>query len=119
TKIPRFAFEKFKGAEAILSTSMKSVGEVMAIGRNFAESLQKALRGLETGLTGLDRVRSYEGADPAEIENALARPTPARLLVAAEALRQGFTVERINEIAGFDPWFLERLAELLETEEEI
>ena len=106
TKIPRFAFEKFKGAEALLSTSMKSVGEVMAIGRNFAESLQKALRGLETGLTGLDRVRELEHADPAEIERALARPTPDRLLVAAEALRQGFTVERINEIASFDPWFL-------------
>ncbi|MFL6760635.1 carbamoyl-phosphate synthase large subunit [Sphingomonas sp.] len=119
TKIPRFAFEKFKGAEALLSTSMKSVGEVMAIGRNFAESLQKALRGLETGLTGLDRVRQFEDADPAEIESALARATPDRLLVAAEALRQGFTVARINEIAGFDPWFLERLQEIVEAEEEV
>jgi carbamoyl-phosphate synthase large subunit len=119
TKIPRFAFEKFKGAEGILSTSMKSVGEVMAIGRNFAESLQKALRGLETGLTGLDRVRELENADPAAIESALARPTPDRLLVAAEALRQGFTVERINEIAGFDPWFLERLKEIVEAEENV
>jgi len=119
TKIPRFAFEKFKGADAILSTAMKSVGEVMAIGRNFAESLQKALRGLETGLTGLDRVREYENADPAEIERALARSTPDRLLVAAEALRQGFTVERINEIAGFDPWFLSRLREVVEAENEV
>jgi len=119
TKIPRFAFEKFKGAEAILSTSMKSVGEVMAIGRSFAESLQKALRGLETGLTGLDRVFAYEGADPTDIESALARATPDRLLVAAEALRQGFTVERINAIAGFDPWFLKRLAEIVEAEEEV
>ena len=119
TKIPRFAFEKFKGADALLSTSMKSVGEVMAIGRNFAESLQKALRGLETGLTGLDRVRAYEGADPAEIESALARATPDRLLVAAEALRQGFTVERINEIAGFDPWFLSRLQEIVVAEEQV
>ena len=119
TKIPRFAFEKFKGADPVLSTSMKSVGEVMAIGRNFAESLQKALRGLEIGLTGLDRVRAYEGADPAEIESALARSTPDRLLVAAEALRQGFTVERINEIAGFDPWFLERLQEIVVAEEEV
>jgi carbamoyl-phosphate synthase large subunit len=119
TKIPRFAFEKFKGAEALLSTSMKSVGEVMAIGRNFAESLQKALRGLETGLTGLDRVRQFEDADPAQIESALVRATPDRLLVAAEALRQGFTVERINEIAGFDPWFLERLQEIVEAEEEV
>ena len=119
TKIPRFAFEKFKGAEPLLSTSMKSVGEVMAIGRNFAESLQKALRGLETGLCGLDRVRTFEGADPAEIESALARATPDRLLVAAEALRQGFTVERINEIAGFDPWFLSRLQEIVQAEEEV
>jgi carbamoyl-phosphate synthase large subunit len=119
TKIPRFAFEKFKGADAILTTSMKSVGEVMAIGRSFAESLQKALRGLETGLCGLDRVRDLENADPAEIERVLARPTPDRLLVAAEALRQGFTVERINEIAGFDPWFLKRLEEIVRAEEDI
>jgi carbamoyl-phosphate synthase large subunit len=119
TKVPRFAFEKFKGADAVLTTSMKSVGEVMAIGRNFAESLQKALRGLETGLTGLDRVRELEHADPAAIESVLARPTPDRLLVAAEALRQGFTVERINEIAGFDPWFLERLEEIVQAEEEV
>ncbi|MFL5138696.1 MAG: carbamoyl-phosphate synthase large subunit, partial [Microvirga sp.] len=119
TKIPRFAFEKFKGHDAILTTSMKSVGEVMAIGRNFHESLQKALRGLETGLCGLDRVRELENADPAEIERVLARPTPDRLLVAAEALRQGFTVERINAIAHFDPWFLERLREIVEAEEEV
>jgi carbamoyl-phosphate synthase large subunit len=119
TKIPRFAFEKFKGAEPLLSTSMKSVGEVMAIGRSFAESLQKALRGLETGLTGLDRVAELEDADPAAIESALARATPDRLLVAAEALRQGFTVERINEIAGFDPWFLRRLEEVVHAEQEV
>jgi carbamoyl-phosphate synthase large subunit len=119
TKVPRFAFEKFKGAEALLSTSMKSVGEVMAIGRSFHESLQKALRGLEIGLCGLDRVRELEHADPAAIESALARPTPDRLLVAAEALRQGFTVERINAIAHFDPWFLERLKEIVEAEEQV
>src|SRR5262249_13719089 len=119
TKVPRFAFEKFKGADAILTTSMKSVGEVMAIGRSFHESLQKALRGLETGLCGLDRVRELEHADPAEIERLLARPTPDRLLVAAEALRQGFTVERIAQIAHFDPWFLERLKEIVAAEEEV
>src|SRR5690348_10050192 len=73
TKIPRFTFEKFRGTEPLLSTAMKSVGEVMAIGRSFPESLQKALRGLETGLCGLDRVRALEGADPSEIESALAR----------------------------------------------
>src|SRR5689334_3037909 len=119
TKIPRFAFEKFKGADAVLTTSMKSVGEVMAIGRSFGESLQKALRGLETGLAGLDRVRELESADPAEIESVLARPTPDRLLVAAEALRQGFTVERINEISHFDPWFLTRLEEIVRAEEQV
>ena len=119
TKIPRFAFEKFKGSPDTLSTAMKSVGEVMAIGRSFAESLQKALRGLETGLCGLDRVRELENASPQEIENALARATPDRLLVAAEALRQGFTVQRIHEIAGFDPWFLERLAEIVAAEEQV
>jgi len=98
---------------------MKSVGEVMAIGRSFAESLQKALRGLETGLCGLDRVREFDGADPAEIESALARSTPDRLLVAAEALRQGFTVERIHQIAGFDPWFLQRIEEIVRAEEDV
>ena len=119
TKIPRFAFEKFRGAESLLSTSMKSVGEVMAIGRSFAESLQKALRGLETGLSGLDRVRELETAEPEVIESALARPTPDRLLVAAEALRHGITIERINAIAGFDPWFLARLAEIVAAEEQV
>ncbi len=119
TKVPRFAFEKFKGASENLSTSMKSVGEVMAIGRSFAESLQKALRALETGLCGLDRVRGLEYASPDEMESALATATPDRLLVAAEALRHGFTVERIHAIAGFDPWFLERLAEIVAAEVEV
>jgi len=119
TKVPRFAFEKFKGASDNLSTAMKSVGEVMAIGRNFAESLQKALRGLETGLCGLDRLRDLETASEAEIENRLRRPTPDRLLVAAEALRHGFTVRRIHEVSGFDPWFIERLAEIVQAEEQV
>jgi len=119
TKIPRFAFEKFKGSSDTLSTAMKSVGEVMAIGRGFAESLQKALRALETGLSGLDRIRELEFASPDEIESALASPTPDRLLVAAEALRHGFTVERINAISGFDPWFLDRLAEIVAIEAEV
>ncbi|HEU4809771.1 MAG TPA: carbamoyl-phosphate synthase large subunit [Sphingomicrobium sp.] len=119
TKVPRFAFEKFKGAEGVLSTSMKSVGEVMAIGRSFPESLQKALRGLETGLTGLDRVRELETADETRIETELARPTPQRLLVAAEALRQGFSVERINAISGFDPWFLRQLEVIVGAEDEV
>ncbi|MFL6724532.1 MAG: carbamoyl-phosphate synthase large subunit [Sphingomicrobium sp.] len=119
TKVPRFAFEKFKGASDQLSTAMKSVGEVMAIGRSFAESLQKALRGMETGLTGLDRVPELMTATEQEIENALGRPTPHRLLVAAEALRHGFTVQRIHQISGFDPWFLERLAEIVLAEEQV
>jgi carbamoyl-phosphate synthase large subunit len=119
TKIPRFAFEKFKGSEALLSTAMKSVGEVMAIGRNIHESLQKALRGLETGLTGFDGVKALYGAPREEIEAALATPSPDRLLVAAQALREGFTVEEIHAIAKFDPWFLERIKEIVEAEEEV
>jgi carbamoyl-phosphate synthase large subunit len=117
--IPRFAFEKFKGAEPLLSTAMKSVGEVMAIGRNFHESLQKALRGLETGLSGLNFVEELQGATRAEIESALARATPDRLLVAAQALREGFTVEEVHRIAKYDPWFLERMAEIIHAEEEV
>ena len=119
TKIPRFAFEKFKGAEALLSTSMKSVGEVMAIGRTFHESLQKALRGLETGLIGLDGVRSLYGASRDEIEAALAVQSPDRLLVAAQALREGLSVAEIHAITKYDPWFLERIAEIVGAEEEI
>jgi carbamoyl-phosphate synthase large subunit len=119
TKIPRFAFEKFKESEAVLSTAMKSVGEVMAIGRNFHESLQKALRGLETGLNGLDGVRSLYGASSEDIEAALAIPSPDRLLVAAQALREGLTVAEIHAVTKFDPWFLERLKEITDEEERI
>ncbi|PCG08245.1 carbamoyl phosphate synthase large subunit [Sphingomonas ginsenosidimutans] len=119
TKIPRFAFEKFKGAQATLGTAMKSVGEVMAIGRNIHESMQKALRGLETGLSGFNQVDRLVGAPRAEIEAALASPTPDRLLVAAQALREGFTVAEVNAIARFDPWFVERLAEIVAAEAEV
>ena len=119
TKIPRFAFEKFKGAEPVLGTAMKSVGEVMAIGRNIQESMQKALRGLETGLSGFNAVDHLVGAPRAEIEAALANPTPDRLLVAAQALREGFTVAEVHAIAKFDPWFLERIAEIVAAEEEV
>ena len=117
TKIPRFAFEKFRGAEPILSTAMKSVGEVMAIGRSIHESIQKALRGLETGLSGFNFVDALKGAPRAEIEAELARPTPDRLLVAAQALREGFTVDEVHRIAKYDPWFLERIKEIVEAEE--
>src|SRR5918996_1532647 len=119
TKIPRFAFEKFKETRALLTTSMKSVGEVMAIGRSFHESLQKALRGLETGLIGLDGIKSLYGAPRAEIEEALARPTPDRLLVAAQAMREGFGVEEIHAITHYDRWFLERIREIVEIEAEV
>ena len=119
TKIPRFAFEKFKGAEPVLGTAMKSVGEVMAIGRNIHESMQKALRGLETGLSGFNQVEHLAGAPRAEIEAALAAPTPDRLLVAAQALREGFTVAEVHAIAKYDPWFLERIAEIVAAENEV
>ena len=117
TKIPRFAFEKFKGAERLLGTSMKSVGEVMAIGRNIHESLQKALRGLETGLSGFNTVDRLVGASRAVIEAALAKPTPDRLLCAAQALREGFTVAEVQAITKYDPWFLERISEIVRAEE--
>ncbi len=119
TKIPRFTFEKFKGTEPLLSTAMKSVGEVMAIGRNFHESLQKALRGLETGLIGLDGIKPLYGAPREEIEAALARPTPDRLLVAAQAMREGFSVAEIHAITHYDPWFLERVEEIVAAEDRI
>ncbi len=119
TKIPRFAFEKFKGASSTLGTAMKSVGEVMAIGRNIHESMQKALRGLETGLSGFNQVDHLVGAPRAEIEAALAVATPDRLLVAAQALREGFTVAEVHAIAKYDPWFLERLAEIIAAEAEV
>ena len=119
TKIPRFAFEKFKGAEPLLGTAMKSVGEVMAIGRNIHESMQKALRGLETGLCGFNDVDHLAGAPKDDIVAALAQPTPDRLLVAAQALREGLTVAEIHNIAKFDPWFLERIKEIVEAEAQV
>ncbi|MGL5839903.1 MAG: carbamoyl-phosphate synthase large subunit [Sphingorhabdus sp.] len=119
TKIPRFAFEKFKGSEAILSTAMKSVGEVMAIGRNIHESMQKALRGLETGLVGFNYVDELKGASKDELAAALTRATPERLLVAAQALREGMSVADVHQYSKFDPWFLQRLAEIIAAEEEV
>jgi carbamoyl-phosphate synthase large subunit len=116
TKIPRFAFEKFKGAEPLLSTAMKSVGEVMAIGRNFKESMQKALRGLETGLDGFNRVLALEGAGHDEITAALSRQTPDRVLIIAQAFREGFSLEEIQAITHFDPWFLRQFAEIIAEE---
>jgi carbamoyl-phosphate synthase large subunit len=119
TKIPRFAFEKFKGAEPLLSTAMKSVGEVMAIGRNIHESMQKALRGLETGLSGFNYIDALRGASKDELSAELSRATPDRLLVAAQALREGMSVAEIHAIAKFDPWFLERLQEIIDAENDV
>ena len=119
TKIPRFAFEKFPGAEKNLSTAMKSVGEAMAIGRNFAESLQKALRSLETGLCGLDPIDVAgldEGDDLNAFRAALAATTPDRLRVAAQAIRHNLPVEQIRAITQYDPWFLDRLYEIIDAE---
>jgi carbamoyl-phosphate synthase large subunit len=119
TKIPRFAFEKFKGAEPLLHTAMKSVGEVMAIGRNIHESMQKALRGLETGLSGFNYIDALKGASKDELSAELSRATPDRLLVAAQALREGMSVAEIHAIAKFDPWFLERLEEIIAAENDV
>jgi carbamoyl-phosphate synthase large subunit len=120
TKIPRFAFEKFPGATPYLTTQMKSVGEVMAIGRTFAESLQKALRGLETGLTGLDEI-DVAGADEAEgghaaILRALGVPTPDRLRLIAQAFRHGLTVEAVGAACAYEPWFLRQIEALVAEE---
>ena len=114
TKIPRFAFEKFPGAEPLLTTAMKSVGEAMAIGRTFAESLQKALRSLETGLTGLDEIEL--GTDPAAIQAALSKATPDRLRQTAQAMRHGFPLDEIQRLTGYDPWFLGEIETILATE---
>ncbi|MGN6305192.1 MAG: carbamoyl-phosphate synthase large subunit [Mesorhizobium sp.] len=122
TKIPRFAFEKFPGAEPVLTTAMKSVGEVMAIGRTFQESLQKALRGLETGLTGLDEIEipGMEGGDDKNaIRAALGTPTPDRLRMVAQAIRLGTSLEDVHAMCKIDPWFLEQIAGIVATEARI
>jgi carbamoyl-phosphate synthase large subunit len=119
TKIPRFAFEKFPGAEPLLGTAMKSVGEAMAIGRTFQESLQKALRSMETGLTGLNEVKVPhlgEGDDKNAIRAALGRPTPDRILVIAHALRLGVSHEEIHAACAYDPWFIEQLQMIVDAE---
>ncbi|MDE2356925.1 MAG: carbamoyl-phosphate synthase large subunit, partial [Alphaproteobacteria bacterium] len=121
TKIPRFAFEKFPGADATLTTQMKSVGEVMAIGRSFAESLQKALRGLETGLGGLDEIAIAEanGDLEAAVIRKLGEPTPDRLRVIAQAFRHGLSVEQIHGACAYDPWFLRQIEALVAEESRI
>ncbi len=125
TKIPRFAFEKYPGAEPHLTTSMKSVGEVMAMGRTFKESVQKALRGLETGLTGFDEI-AIPGADSADegqvkaaVRRALGQPTPDRLRVIAQAFRHGLSVAEIEAACSYEPWFLRQIEEIVQAEREI
>ncbi len=123
TKIPRFTFEKFPGADALLSTAMKSVGEAMSIGRTFQESLQKGLCSLETGLNGLNEV-TIEGVDSENpdtdvIVAALSKPTPERLLVIAQAFRHGLSVARIQQACKYEPWFLEQIKGIVQAEEEL
>ena len=125
TKIPRFTFEKFPGTAPLLNTSMKSVGEAMAIGRCFNESMQKALRSTETGLTGLSEVEipgaiGPDGAiDRDMIFTELAKPKPDRILHIAQAMRHGLSIEEIHAATMFDPWFLDRIAELVAVEQRL
>jgi carbamoyl-phosphate synthase large subunit len=122
TKIPKFTFEKFKGAESVLSSSMKSVGEVMAIGRCFAESLQKALRSMEANLTGLDEVRiNCEDLDERKklIKARLKIAEPNRILLIAQAFREGISLDEIKIASGFEPWFLEQIQNLINVEKQI
>jgi len=119
TKIPRFTFEKFPGSEAKLSTSMKSVGEAMAVGRSFEESLQKALRSMETGLNGLDEIDmpapdSALGGDP--LRGWLGEFVPFRILRIAQAIRSGMALDELQRITSWDKWFLERMAAIIDAE---
>ncbi len=116
-KIPRFTFEKFPGAEPILTTSMKSVGEAMAIGRCFAEALQKGLRSMETGLSGFNEVPIDGSHD--EVLAAVAQPRPDRVLVIGEAFRRGLGIDKIYGACRYDRWFLEQIRELIEVEGEV
>ncbi|ABQ30130.1 MULTISPECIES: carbamoyl-phosphate synthase large subunit [Acidiphilium] len=118
-KIPRFTFEKFPGTPALLTTSMKSVGEAMAIGRSFPEALQKGLRSLETGLAGLDPVEKPGDGTRDAFRAALSTPRPDRLLIAAEALRAGLSVEEIHAACKFDPWFLRQMEDIVEAERRV
>src|SRR5579871_6669130 len=121
TKMPRFTFEKFPGTDPLLTTSMKSVGEAMAIGRSFAESVQKALRSMETGLDGFDEVaiEGVESGGAEAVKAALARPTPDRLLLIAQAYRHGLSTDEIHAACHFEKWFLERIAEIVAAEEQV
>jgi carbamoyl-phosphate synthase large subunit len=115
TKVPRFAFEKFKDADSHLTTQMKSVGEVMAMGRTFQESFQKALRGLEVGVDGLNQ----KTTDRERIEEELGEPGPERIWYVGDAFEQGFTLEEVHNLTHIDPWFLVQIQELVEIEKQI
>ncbi|MHC4479400.1 MAG: carbamoyl-phosphate synthase large subunit [Planctomycetota bacterium] len=117
-KIPRFAFEKFPGADDTLTVSMKSVGETMSIGRTLKEALQKGLRSLETGLTGLDDA-GQQGIDPERLRPMLARPNPERILYVKQALKAGMSPARTAEISQIDPWFIHNVQQIVEVEAEI
>ncbi len=124
TKVPRFTFEKFPGTDPLLTTSMKSVGEAMAIGRTFAESLQKALRSMETGLTGLNEVEiagvtAGEDFDRDAVRAALGVPASERLLVIAQAFRLGLSIEEVQRATAYDPWFLARVEEIVGAEQSV
>ena len=115
-KIPRFTFEKFPGTPALLSTSMKSVGEAMAIGRSFAEALQKGLRSMETGFSGLDEIEAPGDGSEEAYRTALSAPRPDRLVMAAQAIRAGLSLEEIHDCCKFDPWFLGELKRIVDAE---
>ncbi|MDH2327512.1 carbamoyl-phosphate synthase large subunit [Cereibacter sp. SYSU M97828] len=119
TKIPRFAFEKFPGSKPELTTAMKSVGEVMAIGRTFHESMQKALASLETGLTGFDEIAIEGAPEKSAIVKAISAQTPDRIRLIAQAMRHGLTDDEIVAATSFDPWFLARIREIVEEEAKI
>ena len=119
TKIPRFTFEKFPQAEALLNTSMKSVGEAMSIGRCFAESLQKGLRSMEIGLSGLNEVAIDGAPDKDAVRAALIEPRPNRILYVAQAFRHGLTAAEIHAACHFDPWFLDQIKAIVDEEEAI
>jgi carbamoyl-phosphate synthase large subunit len=118
-KIPRFTFEKFPGTPPLLTTSMKSVGEAMAIGRSFAEAVQKGLRSMETGLSGLDEIEPPGDGSIDAFRAALSTPRPERLLMAAQALRAGMSIEDIYAASKFDPWFIGELARIIEAERSV
>ncbi|OWY03818.1 carbamoyl phosphate synthase large subunit [Thioclava sp. F1Mire-8] len=119
TKIPRFAFEKFAGSKPELTTAMKSVGEAMAIGRTFHESVQKALASMETGLSGFDEIEIDGAPEKAAVIKAISQQTPDRMRLIAQAMRHGLSNEEIQHATAFDPWFLARIREIVEAENEI